>query len=71
MLQKKSISLEEHEKIVKILQDALKRKDKEIEELKKENNLAVQTALKQASKNECIMKELEKLKEENKKLRGN
>ena len=68
--QTQTISLEEHKKIVKILEDELKRRDQIIEDFKQKTNATLKSAIKQASKNQDIFNELDKLKTENEKLRA-
>ena len=45
----KTISLEQHNKVKKALYEEIKQKEKQIEELKKENILLLKTALKQSA----------------------
>ncbi len=57
---KKTVSVKEHERIVKTLQDEIERKDKIIEKLKEENFIVLRTAIKQAEKHDELLKRVKK-----------
>ena len=66
-MKSKTISLKQHEKIKKALYGELKEKEKQIEELKKENILLLKTALKQSAHSEEWARLAKKLEKKNKK----
>ena len=56
-------------KRIGILEEELRRKDKEIQKLKEDNMLLLKTSLKQAEKNKLVMDKNLDLMRENKKLK--
>ena len=58
----KQIPISEYKRLKKIYAEELKRKDETIEELKKENQVLLQTALKESENKTRMNEEIEKLR---------
>jgi len=57
----KTISIQEHERIVSVLYEELKRKDRIIEQLEKENKFIMASAIKEANRNAELAEQIKKI----------